>query len=116
MSVYPAGLYRRPLSLDRSFELPFMNENAEASSQAVWSTHLTTPAVQKEFAGVKPLMLHTHDEGYVHTKENRSKPSPISGASRCARRRGRPTSCSPNSAQPRCDAALPAVPEAMSKV
>ncbi|MBL8309605.1 MAG: TRAP transporter substrate-binding protein [Burkholderiales bacterium] len=66
---YTAG--RFPLA--EVFELPFMNLNAEASSQAVWEYYLTTPAVQKEFAGVKPLMMHTHDEGYVHTKEKQIK-------------------------------------------
>ena len=66
---YTAG--RFPLM--EVFELPFMNSNAEASSQAVWDYYLTTPAVQKEFAGVKPLMFHTHDEGYVHTKDKQIK-------------------------------------------
>jgi len=66
---YTAG--RFPLM--EAFELPFMNENAEASSQAVWEYYLTTPAVQKEFVGVKPLMFHTHDEGYVHTKDKQIK-------------------------------------------
>ena len=66
---YTAG--RFPLM--EAFELPFMNLNAEASSQAVWDYYLTTPAVQKEFAGVKPLAFHTHDEGYVHTKDRQVK-------------------------------------------
>ena len=66
---YTAG--RFPLM--EVFELPFMNENAEASSQAVWDYYLTTPAVQKEFAGVKPLAFHTHDEGYVHTRDKQIK-------------------------------------------
>jgi TRAP-type transport system periplasmic protein len=51
------------------FELPFMNLNAEASSQAVWDYYTANPAVQKEFAGMKPLAFHTHDEGYVHTRD-----------------------------------------------
>ena len=66
---YTAG--RFPLM--EVFELPFMNENAEASSQAVWDYYLTTPAAQKEFAGVKPLAFHTHDEGYVHTRDKQIK-------------------------------------------
>ena len=66
---YTAG--RFPLM--EVFELPFMNANAEASSQALWEYYLTTPAVQKEFAGVKPLAFHTHDEGYVHTKDKQVK-------------------------------------------
>ena len=55
------------------FELPFMNLNAESSSQAVWDYYLTTSAVQKEFAGVKPLAFHVHDEGYVHTRDKQIK-------------------------------------------
>ncbi len=66
---YTAG--RFPLM--EVFELPFMNQNAESSSQAVWDYYLTTPAVQKEFAGVKPLALHVHDEGYVHTRDKQIK-------------------------------------------
>jgi TRAP-type C4-dicarboxylate transport system substrate-binding protein len=66
---YTAG--RFPLM--EVFELPFMNQNAESSSQAVWEYYLTTPAVQKEFAGVKPLAFHVHDEGYVHTRDKQIK-------------------------------------------
>ena len=66
---YTAG--RFPLM--EVFELPFIGLNAEASSQAAWEYYLTTPAVQKEFAGVKPLAFHTHDEGYVHTKDKQIK-------------------------------------------
>lgn len=66
---YTAG--RFPLM--EVFELPFMNENAESSSQAVWEYYLTTPAVQKEFSGVKPLAFHVHDEGYVHTRDKQIK-------------------------------------------
>ena len=66
---YTAG--RFPLM--EVFELPFMNLNAESSSQAVWDYYLTTPAVQKEFTGIKPLAFHVHDEGFVHTKDKQIK-------------------------------------------
>lgn len=53
------------------FELPFMTQTAEAASRAAWrfyEKHAT-----KEFAGVKPLAFHVHDQGYVHTRERQIK-------------------------------------------
>ena len=108
---YTAG--RFPLA--EVFELPFMNENAEASSQAVWEYYLTTPAVQKEFAGVKPLMLHTHDEGYVHTKEKQIKTlADFKGLKMRAPTRQTNKLLAKLGAAP-VAMPLPAVPEAMSK-
>jgi TRAP-type C4-dicarboxylate transport system substrate-binding protein len=49
------------------FELPFMTNNAEAASKAVWEFY--TKHAVKEFEAVKPLAFHVHDEGYVHTRD-----------------------------------------------
>lgn len=108
---YTAG--RFPLA--EVFELPFMNLNAEASSQAVWEYYLTTPAVQKEFTGVKPLMLHTHDEGYVHTKDKQIKTlADFKGLKMRAPTRQTNKLLAKLGAAP-VAMPLPAVPEALSK-
>ena len=108
---YTAG--RFPLM--EVFELPFMNLNAEASSQAVWEYYLTTPAVQKEFAGVKPLMFHTHDEGYVHTKDKQIKTlADFKGLKMRAPTRQTNKLLSKLGATP-VSMPLPAIPDAISK-
>ena len=49
------------------FEIPFMTNNAEAASKAVWEFY--TKYAVKEFDAVRPLAFHVHDEGYVHTRD-----------------------------------------------
>ena len=49
------------------FELPFMISNAEAASRAAWQYYEKN--AQKEFRDVKPLAVHVHDAGYLHTRE-----------------------------------------------
>ena len=108
---YTAG--RFPLM--EAFELPFMNLNAEASSQAVWEYYLTTPAVQKEFTGVKPLALHTHDEGYVHTRDKQIKTlADFKGLKMRAPTRQTNKLLSKLGATP-VSMPLPAIPDAVSK-
>ncbi len=108
---YTAGRF----PLIEVFELPFMNENAEASSQAVWDYYLTTPAVQKEFAGVKPLMFHTHDEGYVHTRDKQIKTlADFKGLKMRAPTRQTNKLLSKLGATP-VSMPLPAIPDAVSK-
>jgi TRAP-type C4-dicarboxylate transport system substrate-binding protein len=53
------------------FELPFMTNSAEAASRAAWDFY--GKYAVKEFAGVKPLMFATHDEGYLHTRDRQIK-------------------------------------------
>ena len=66
--------------------------------------------MQKEFAGVKPLMLHTHDEGYVHTKEKQIKTlADFKGLKMRAPTR-QTNKLLANSAQPPVAMPLPAVP------
>ncbi|HSV47462.1 MAG TPA: TRAP transporter substrate-binding protein [Ramlibacter sp.] len=49
------------------FELPFMMNNAEATSKAYWE-YVQTVA-QDEFKDVQVLALHVHGPGMFHTKE-----------------------------------------------
>lgn len=53
------------------FELPFMTNSAEAASRAAWDFY--GKYATKEFAGIKPLMFATHDEGYLHTRDRQIK-------------------------------------------
>jgi TRAP-type C4-dicarboxylate transport system substrate-binding protein len=53
------------------FELPFMTNSAEAASRAAWDFY--GKYAVKEFAGLKPLMFATHDEGYLHTRDRQIK-------------------------------------------
>ncbi len=46
------------------FELPFMSRKAEPTSRALWE--YAEKFAQKDFALVKPLAFHVHDEGYIH--------------------------------------------------
>jgi len=47
------------------FELPFMSQSAEATSQAAWDYY--TQYGYKEFPGIKALAINVHDNGYIHT-------------------------------------------------
>ena len=47
------------------FELPFMTNQAEAASKAVWE--FAQKYSLKEFPGTKVLAAWVHDEGYIHT-------------------------------------------------
>ena len=53
------------------FELPFMSASAEATSQAAWDYY--TKYGQKEFPGLKILVVNVHDNGYVHGREKQIK-------------------------------------------
>ncbi len=48
------------------FELPFVAGSAEATSQAVMDFH--DDHLVEEFDGVKPLILHAHAPGVIHTR------------------------------------------------
>ncbi len=64
---YTAG--RFPLM--EVFELPFMSASAEATSQAAWDYY--EKFAQKEFPGIRVLVVNVHDNGYVHTREKQVK-------------------------------------------
>lgn len=50
------------------FELPFMTSRAESASRAAW--HYYEQFGKEDFAKVKPLAFHVHDEGYVHNNKH----------------------------------------------
>jgi TRAP-type C4-dicarboxylate transport system substrate-binding protein len=49
------------------FELPFMIGDAQSASRAAWRFYETHG--RSEFGDVKPLAVHVHDAGYLHTRE-----------------------------------------------
>jgi TRAP-type C4-dicarboxylate transport system substrate-binding protein len=59
---YTAG--RFPLT--EVFELPFMMQNPEATSKALWDYVNQNPGVAAEFKDVKLLALHVHGDGVFH--------------------------------------------------
>ncbi len=59
---YTAG--RFPLS--EVFELPFMMQNPEATSKALWDYVHLNPNVAAEFKDVKLIALHVHGDGVFH--------------------------------------------------
>lgn len=50
------------------FELPFMTNRAESASRAAWQYY--EQFGKEDFAKVKPLAFHVHDEGYVHNNKH----------------------------------------------
>jgi TRAP-type C4-dicarboxylate transport system substrate-binding protein len=53
------------------FELPFMTSDAEAASRAAWQYYELHG--RNDFRDVKPLAVHVHDEGYLHTRDRQVK-------------------------------------------
>ena len=53
------------------FELPFVMNNAEATSKAYWE--YTQTMAPDEFKDVKVLALHVHGPGVIHTKDKQVK-------------------------------------------
>lgn len=49
------------------FELPFMIRDAESASRAAWQ--YTARHGTKEFGDVRPLAVHVHDAGQLHTRD-----------------------------------------------
>ncbi len=49
------------------FELPFMTKTAQGSSRALWEYARTNGLFDSELKDVRPLALHVHDEGLIHT-------------------------------------------------
>jgi TRAP-type C4-dicarboxylate transport system substrate-binding protein len=60
---YTAGRFPRM----EVFELPFMISDAEAASKAAWQFYERHG--RDEFKDVKPLAVHVHDAGYLHTRD-----------------------------------------------
>ncbi len=53
------------------FELPFMINDAEAASKAAWEFYEKNAS--DEFREVRPLAVHVHDAGYLHTRDRQVK-------------------------------------------
>jgi len=53
------------------FELPFMMNNAEATSRAVWD--FVQLNARGEFKDVHPLAFHVHGPGYLHMRDKQVK-------------------------------------------
>jgi TRAP-type C4-dicarboxylate transport system substrate-binding protein len=49
------------------FELPFMISDAQSASRAAWQFY--EKHGRGEFRDVRPLAVHVHDPGYLHTRE-----------------------------------------------
>jgi len=49
------------------FELPFMTRSAQGSSRALWEYAQANGVFAGELKDVRPLALHVHDEGVIHT-------------------------------------------------
>ncbi|HQR19464.1 MAG TPA: TRAP transporter substrate-binding protein [Burkholderiaceae bacterium] len=49
------------------FELPFMIADAQSASRAAWQFYERHG--REEFRDVKPLAVHVHDAGYLHTRD-----------------------------------------------
>ena len=60
---YNAGRF---LSME-VFELPFMISDAQSASRAAWQYY--EKHGRSEFRDVRPLAVHVHDAGYLHTRE-----------------------------------------------
>jgi TRAP-type transport system periplasmic protein len=50
-----------------AFELPFLTGDAEAASKAAWEFYERHG--KQEFREVRPLAVHVHDAGYLHTRD-----------------------------------------------
>jgi TRAP-type transport system periplasmic protein len=58
-------------SVSEVFELPFMSDNAEKSSRALWN--FATKYATDEYKAVKPLVFHMHDGAHIHTRSKQIK-------------------------------------------
>lgn len=74
LSGLPGGRFERT----RIAELPFIFDNADEATRALWSLH--DDYLAAEFPGVKLLALHAHNPGQVHTTAKKvEKPADLQG-------------------------------------
>ncbi len=95
-----------------AFELPFMSRSAESTSRALWE-YVETYG-KKDFARVKPLAFHVHDNGYVHGNRQISTMADFNGLKMRAPTRLTNKMLAAFGAAP-VAMPLPAVTESMSK-
>lgn len=74
LSGLPNGRFNRT----RIAELPFLFDNADEATRALWS--IFPEHLQAEFPGVRILALHAHNPGQIHTTDQRvSSPDDMNG-------------------------------------
>jgi TRAP-type C4-dicarboxylate transport system substrate-binding protein len=63
------GLPRGRMTRSTIIEMPLLVRRAGAGSRALWNLHGTLMA--QDYAGLKPLLLMTHNGGLIHTRDKR---------------------------------------------
>lgn len=71
------GLPRGRMPRSMLIETPFMVATAEAGARTLWS--LYPKLLGDDYAGVKPLLLMTHNAGGLHTRTRVEKPEDLRG-------------------------------------
>lgn len=64
-----AGLPRGRMTRSTIVEMPMLVSKAGAGSRALWNLH--TSLLAPDYAGLKPLLLLTHNGGLIHTRDKR---------------------------------------------
>lgn len=71
------GLPRARMPRSMLIELPFMVDTAEAGARTLWS--LYPRLLGDDYAGIKPLLLMTHNAGGLHTRKRIEQPQDLRG-------------------------------------
>lgn len=72
------GLPRGRMTASTIVEMPLLVRRAEAGSRALWNLHASL--FPKDYAGLKPLVLMTHNGGLIHTRDRQvTKPEDLRG-------------------------------------
>ncbi len=72
------GLPRGRMTASTIVEMPLLVRRAEAGSRALWNLHASM--FPKDYAGVKPLVLMTHNGGLIQTRDRQvTKPEDLRG-------------------------------------
>ncbi|MEO7243406.1 MAG: TRAP transporter substrate-binding protein [Variovorax sp.] len=72
------GLPRGRMTRSTIIEMPLLVRKAEAGSRALWN--LYPKMLASDYAGLKPLLLMTHNGGLIHTRDKRiEKPDDLRG-------------------------------------
>lgn len=95
------------------FELPFTMTTAEAASRAYWSLAEET-MMEDDFKDIKPIALHVHGPGIIHTSDPVVEVSDLNGVKLRAPTRVTNQMFAALGATP-VGMPVPAVPEALSK-
>jgi TRAP-type C4-dicarboxylate transport system substrate-binding protein len=72
------GLPRGRMTRSTIIEMPMLVRKAGAGSRALWNLHPTL--LREDYAGVRPLVLMTHNGGLIHTRDRRiDRPEDLRG-------------------------------------